>query len=223
MTSPHTAPASTPRAIPDQVQAVLFDMDDTLVDSERAWAAAADRLWAETGSSSRAPAIPGGTIEDLARAYGAGHPSADLEAVTARLLVLLDEELGDQVRPMPGAVDLVSRLDTRLPVAVASNSPSAVVRRTITTLGWSKRFSAMLGTDDVPRPKPAPDLYHEAARRCGAEIEHCVVFEDSPMGAKAALSSGAFVITLGSTDTGHLSVPDLLDPLVTSWNPEPLS
>ncbi|WP_172119668.1 HAD family hydrolase [Actinomyces faecalis] len=219
----HTGPTPAGGSLPSQVQAILFDMDDTLVDSERAWVAAANRLWTEGGATWPAPVIPGGTIEDLAKAYQDELPGADLQATTARLLILLDEELGDHVSPMPGAAELVGRINPALPIAVASNSPSAVVRRTITALGWDSRFRAMLGTDDVAHPKPAPDLYQEAARRCGAEPEHCLIFEDSPMGAQAALATGAFVVTLGRTTTGDAVVPDLLDPLITSWNPEPLS
>nr|WP_300339760.1 HAD family phosphatase [Actinomyces sp.] len=209
--------------LPTRVQAVLFDMDDTLVDSERAWVSAANRLWAEGGAARPAPVLPGCTVQDLTRAYHAERPDTDLGTTTARLLVLLDEELGEQVSAMPGAAQLVSRIDPAIPLAVASNSPSAVVRRTITALGWGSRFRAALGTDDVLRPKPAPDLYQEAARRCGAEPEHCLVFEDSPTGAQAARAAGAFVVAVGQTTRGDVCVPDLLDPLVTSWTPEPLS
>ena len=208
-------PASPPRSI----EAILFDMDDTLVDSEQAWIAAADRLWAEAGGRNRAPVIPGGTVDDLVRAHLAEFADADAAAATDRLRTLLDEELERRVRPMPGAVDLLERLDPALPIAVASNSPSAVVQRTVAALGWSRRLSAALGADDVARPKPAPDLYLEAARRCGAAIDRCVAVEDSPMGARAALAAGAFLITIGLPGTGHVNVSSLREGLITSWNP----
>ncbi|WP_167202800.1 HAD family hydrolase [Actinomyces respiraculi] len=205
--------------MPSTIEAILFDMDDTLVDSERAWIAAADRLWAEAGSRNRAPVIPGGTVDDLVDAHLAEFADADQAAATGRLRALLDEELGRLMRPMPGAVDLLERLDPALPIAVASNSPSAVVQRTVAALGWSDRLSAALGAEDVAQPKPAPDIYLEAARRCGAAIDRCVVVEDSPMGARAALDAGAFLITIGLPSTGHVNVSSLCDELITSWNP----
>lgn len=212
---------STPTVLPTEIDAVLFDMDDTLVDSERAWAAATVRLWQEHGVDDQPESVPGGSVADVVDLLVAARPGLDAAAVTSRYLALLDRELGGEVRPMPGARALVERLDPRLPLAVASNSPSAVVRRTVAALGWQERMSAALGTDDVARPKPAPDLYLEAARRCGARIERCVVLEDSGTGARAATEAGAFVVTVGEVRPRHACVSSLLDPLVTAWDPRP--
>lgn len=211
--------ATATASLPSAVKAVLFDMDDTLVDSERAWRVAARHLWL-AHDLGQAPSLPpGGSVDDVVDMFIRSSPSHERDTVTAHFLTLLDEALGTSVEPMPGAAELIAGLDPELPIAIASNSPSQVVRRTVASLGWQDRVSAALGTEDVTRAKPAPDLYLEAARRCHARIEHCVVFEDSSIGAQAATDSGAFVVAIGDARPRHVSITSLLDPLVVSWRP----
>ena len=92
-------------------------------------------------------------------------------------------------------------------------------------IGWEDRFTAALGVSADMNPKPAPDLYLEAARRLGADPRDCVIFEDSVTGARAAVASGAFVVTIGddARGIGTLAIDTLNDDIVTSWTPEQLT
>lgn len=211
------------RTIPDEVDAVLFDLDDTLVATEQAWSSAADRLWREAGAGSAGAAVSGGTLHDITAEFSRHFPDADPVSTEDRLRELLSEELGDRIRSLPGVEELLERLAGRVPMAVASNSPSAIVQRVIRERGWQGRFAATLGAEDVVAPKPAPDLYLAAAARCGADIRRCVVFEDSAIGTAAAVAAGAFVVTVGAEarGSGHAEIVSFTDPLLTRWQPCP--
>ena len=211
-------------ALPARVAAVLFDMDNTLVASEDAWFAASKKLWDDAGGDSTGKGILGGTVGDVVDDFLLDFPDTDRDELSRRLIDELAASLAEGVRPTAGAVELIERLSARLPITIASNSPSEIVRQVVAALKWEHVFTAALGTEDVVNPKPEPDLYLEAARRCGVDIAQCVVFEDSPMGATAARASGAFVVTIGpeAATLGDLNVPDLTDPRITTWNPEAL-
>ncbi len=218
------------RALPQHIGAVLFDMDDTLVDSEQAWFDATRQLWEEYEVSKGfdddvSDELRGGTIEDVVAVFSRVHPGVDADVAERRMLELLQEHLADGVEPMPGAEALLEALSGTIPLAVASNSPSAIVEATMQSLGWQRRFVAMLGTEDVERPKPAPDLYLAAAERCGVAPEHCVVMEDSRTGATAAREAGAFVVAVGpfAADLGHVHVLSLAHPMLQSWQPQPIA
>lgn len=208
--------------LPSQVAAVLFDMDNTLVASEAAWFAAANDLWIEAGGNPTNKGILGGTVGDLVREFLIDFPNADPGQVETSLSEKLTYHLTGAVVPMPGAPELLARLGATLPLTIASNSPSKLVKEIIETLGWSDVFVAALGTEDVSASKPAPDLYLTAARACNVRISDCVVIEDSPLGARAGVAAGAFVITVGpaAVDQGHINVDSLLDERIIGWRPE---
>ncbi len=210
------------QTLPPRVAAVLFDMDDTLVDSEFAWFAAIEELWTEAGGDPSGRGMLGGSLADLTREYVREYPSADEQAVERRLRELLARHLDGAVRPMPGAPELLGRLSAVMPITIASNSPSDIVAQVVRALGWTEHFTAALGTEDVAAPKPAPDLYLAAAEACGVDISDCVVFEDSPVGAAAARAAGAFVVTVGpaAVGLGDAAVGSLLDDAVSRWQPE---
>ncbi|MEO7587909.1 MAG: HAD family phosphatase, partial [Arachnia sp.] len=208
--------------LPSRIGAVLFDMDNTLVDSEHAWFEATADLWRHAGSQPEGVGVLGGTVADVIREFLDAHPDADPEPVEQRFMEFLHHRLADGVVTMPGAEDLLTRLAAILPVAIASNSPSAVVRDTVDRMGWTTLFTVAVGTEDVAEGKPAPDLYLAAARACGAAPETCVVIEDSPMGAAAGRAAGAFVLTVGAVAAGHghLNIDSLTDPRILAWTPE---
>lgn len=217
-----TVPASDSAVLPAQVAAVLFDLDNTLVRSEPAWFAAVADLWTEAGGDPSGKGVLGGTVDHLVSEFVTEYPDANRAQVEGRLLGLLARHLESATVALPGASELLTRLAALVPIAVASNSPSEMVRQLVSSLGWAGLVTAALGTEDVTAPKPAPDLYLAAASRCDADIADCVIFEDSPMGALAAATAGAFVVTVGADAVGHgnLSVGSLLDPRVAEWYPE---
>ena len=216
--------------LPSRVAGVIFDMDDTLFDSEKAWHEAAAALWRDAGGVFGGYGDRGGTVEDLANAYldefgGEGAREERMKEVCARLEASIRERLDVDLVPMPGADALTSRLAQVVPLAIGSNSPQRIVEQCVRAIGWQERFTAALGVSADMNPKPAPDLYREAATRLGADPRDCVIFEDSPTGARAAVASGAFVVTIGddARGIGTLAVDTLNDDIVTSWTPEQLT
>jgi HAD superfamily hydrolase (TIGR01509 family) len=111
------------------------------------------------------------------------------------LLELATEEFAGPVEPMPAALELIAELhDLGRPMAVASNSERRLVDLALAGSGLAVSFGAVVAGDEVPNPKPAPDLYLEACRRLGASPEEAVAVEDSPRGAAAARAAGLFVV-----------------------------
>lgn len=199
-------------------------MDDTLVDSEAAWFAATEDIWRDAGGDPTGKGLLGGSMADLVVQYTADFPGSDPAEIERRLRERLSHHIGESVEPMPGAVELITRLGAEFPITIASNSPSDIVVDVVRSLGWESLFTARLGTEDVALPKPAPDLYLAAAAACGVDIAECVVFEDSPVGARAGREAGAFVVTVGpaAVGVGQANVDSLLDPRILTWAPAPI-
>jgi HAD superfamily hydrolase (TIGR01509 family) len=194
--------------IPD---AIVFDNDGLLLDTEEAWTRAETALFAHHGATF--------TFEHKRDLIGSSHTVAagKLEAMLGRPgegpalmdelhALVMDEALHD-VEPRPGAVDLVQRLRAAgIPVAVASNSPRDFLDRVLRTGGVAHLFEVTVAGDEVPNPKPAPDIYLEACRRLGADPTASVGLEDSPTGAAAAKAAGLYVV--GVPYLADMDVPD---------------
>ena len=114
--------------------------------------------------------------------------------------------------PMRGILELLDAIGAAgVPTAIASTSPSQWVMTAVESLGLRSRFAAIVGGDDVPRRKPAPDVYLEAARRLGADPVRSVAIEDSSPGIQAAKAAGmkAIAIPHWLTERHDLSAADL--------------
>lgn len=209
--------------LPPQVDAVLFDMDGTLVDSEGAWYAAAEEMWGEGLDASSREDFLGATMDEVIDSYLRHHPDEDRSAALQRAMDLVESRLAAGVSTMPGAAALLERLAGRVPLAVASNSPRRFVTRVVEGQGWADVLTVALGLDDVDHGKPAPDLYLAAARALGVRPGRCVVVEDSPAGVEAGHRAGAFVLAVGSdvVGRGDLHIDSLADAEVTQWEPSP--
>jgi HAD superfamily hydrolase (TIGR01509 family) len=184
-------------------QAVVFDNDGLLLDTEEAWTRAEQALFAKLGrefttehkrtllGSSRSMAAV--KLETMLELPGDG------EALMDELHELVMEEALKGVLPRPGALELLSRLgESGIPLAVASNSERAFLERTLSSVGLipDGPFRTTVSAGDIERPKPAPDIYLEACRRLGAEPSASVALEDSPIGVAAAAAAGMFVIAV---------------------------
>ena len=207
--------------VPQQVDAVLFDMDGTLLDTLPAWRVASEHLWGFPLADADSAEVDGGTVDDVVELYLRDHPHADPQATGERFMDILDANLAGNAEPMPGADRLVKRLAGHVPIAVVSNSPTRLVRDGLASQGWLDLFATVLGVDDVAAGKPAPDPYLTAARRLGAEPSRCVVIEDSAFGLRAGRDAGAWVLTVGRRlkGQGDMWVLGLHDERVTSWEP----
>jgi HAD superfamily hydrolase (TIGR01509 family) len=105
--------------------------------------------------------------------------------------------ISSEAEPLPDAVELVSELAERgLPLAIASNSPSAYIQKALNGLGLSKYFGYTIGVDQVAQGKPAPEIYLRAAEALGAPPERCLAIEDSLAGSQSALNAGMRVLAV---------------------------
>jgi HAD superfamily hydrolase (TIGR01509 family) len=198
-------------------QAVVFDNDGLLLDTEEAWTRAERELFRRHGGTF--------TMDHKRDLIGSSHTLAagKLEVMLDRPgqgLALMDElhalvmaEAAHDVEPRPGAITLVEALaQAGIPVAVASNSPRAFLDLVLATSGMADRFEITVAGDEVPHPKPAPDIYLEACRRLHADPARSVGLEDSPVGAQAAKAAGLTVIGVPYLPDMEIPLADLIAP-----------
>ena len=200
------------------LQAVLLDMDGTLVDTEDFWWQAEVDLFAELGhrltAEDRTHVVGGPmtrVIDYLLTRTGANIRPADLGAqINQRFVDLLD----GGVPLMPGAERLLNTLAAHgIPAALVSASHRHIIDIVLRSLG-PQNFAFTVAGDEVPRTKPFPDPYLTAAARLGADPARCVVVEDTPTGVAAAEAAGCPVIAVPSIATiepgpGRLVLPSL--------------
>ncbi|WP_435068146.1 HAD family hydrolase [Amycolatopsis thermoflava] len=182
-------------------RAVVFDCDGLLLDTAAAWYTAF-----RTGAQALELELSDRQFATLAGAsVGAAAARIALWAgqsgETGRVAKMLDEALRTAVelRPpaaLPGALELVSTLAGRVPLAVASNAPSGVLSEVLSGAGLQPAFRAVVSADEVAAPKPAPDVYRATCRRLGADPRSSVALEDSAAGATAAQAAGLSVVVV---------------------------
>ena len=174
--------------------AVLFDCDGVITDSE---GPTFELLIADLATRGLPLTLQqfetdyiGGTIETIAaraRAAGAILPEGWVPMIYDRMYAMLAEHTA----LIPGILQVFDRLDAAgIPYAVGSNGPLEKMRISLGQHGLIPRFRAVLSGQALGRPKPAPDVYLAAAAACGADPAACVVIEDSPSGAQAAIGAG---------------------------------
>ncbi|GAB2539830.1 HAD family hydrolase [Brachybacterium huguangmaarense] len=209
-------PAWTPRA-------VVFDCDGLLVDTEAQWIATQDDYLASHGA-----AMDAATRRELTGRSGEAVVGTIARMVgrdpyeVADALVALHEADADRALTMlPGAERTVRAIAAKVPVAVASNSPRALLDGKLAATGLADVVDASVAIEDVEHPKPAPDMYARAARLLGAEAADALAFEDSETGAQAALSAGLVLIAVpslpGQEPEAHLRLASLEDPALHVW------
>jgi HAD superfamily hydrolase (TIGR01509 family) len=190
-------------------QAVIFDMDGLLVDSEPVWAVAESAMMTQRGKQTD-PEIQrnlvGLRMNDFLTAMIDAYSMTDtLESLHTEIVDRMITLIPGEVRPRPGAPELLAWLEARgIPCAIASSSGMTIINAVVTAQGWDRYFKTHVSGDDVPHGKPAPDIYLEAARQLGVDPAGCLTLEDSPTGAKAAVAAG--MICYAIPDLSHTSV-----------------
>jgi HAD superfamily hydrolase (TIGR01509 family) len=191
----------------EPVEAALFDMDGLLFDTERLYMEATQQAAQAMGremslafchSMVGVPAIEcNAMIQEL---YGEGF---SIDELRGHYSPIMRGKLAEGIPVKPGAVELLDFLKGRgVPAALATSAHRPVADRPLEQAGLRGHFAAIATRDDVTHPKPAPDIYLEAARRLGVRPERCVAFEDSSIGLTAAHAAG----------TMAFMVPDILQP-----------
>ena len=212
--------------MPTDVDAVVFDCDGLLAETEPAWTRAETAIFREHGHDfgpEQKQVLIGGTLASggLAMADYFGLPGAG-PALAARLAGLVWKELAAGTPALPGARDIGEILLRRgIPVAVASNSPRRFVDAALGSAGLADLFEVIVSSDDVEHGKPAPDLYLTACARLHAVPGRSVAFEDSRTGVASARAAGMFVIAVpsapGTVPDAHVTYRSLAHAELRSW------
>ena len=190
------------------MQAIIFDMDGVLVDSEPVHFEATRLLMQEHGivyTSADEEAFFGCTDREMFRElrarYGLAAHEHDLAEQWIERVVRL---LPQRIVPMPGVPEVLERLRASgRRLALASSSSPAIIRTTIEGLGLGGIFEATVSGRDVGLGKPAPDIFLETARRMGLEPAECLVVEDSQNGLRAAVAAGIACVVIPCASTAH--------------------
>jgi HAD superfamily hydrolase (TIGR01509 family) len=198
---------STIPALPFRPDAVIFDMDGLMIDSERVSIA----CWSEAALTLEI-ALPEGfflhmvglgerdCLQLLQRHIDDG---ARIDALLAHCYALYDARTHDGLPLRPGILELLELLKEHgVPRAVGTSTRQPRASRKLAASGLLDYFDAVVTSSDVQHPKPAPDIYLLAAQRLGKEPTHCLALEDSPTGTRAALAAGMTTI----------QIPDLVHP-----------
>lgn len=189
-------------ALPPRVSAIVFDCDGLLLDTESCWSRAEAALFADYGfgfGPAEKDLLIGRTLEaacdNMADYFGM--PGAG-PRLLADLVPRVEAELSAQVEPMPGARQLLESVYGRVPIAVATNSPRAMLTAALKSSGLADFFDVSVAADEVEHPKPHPELYLAAFERLDAAPHMGVAFEDSSTGVTAARAAHAFLVTVPS-------------------------
>ena len=193
--------------LPSPPEAVIFDMDGLLFDSETLYQEAVLLAATEHGCEvapgffARTVGLPSAQSRALLLAeFGAEFAIDDFQAAWTRHFWVIAEA---RLALKPGAAELLDLLDRlRLPRAIATSSSRTTVERHLTAHGLVGRFDAIVGHGDYANGKPAPDPFLKAAERLGTDPAHCLALEDSHNGIRSAAAAGMMTIM----------VPDLLEP-----------
>lgn len=182
------------------IQAVIFDLDGLLIDSEIVWNTVRTEIAAQRGvvwTEDDHRAVMGVSTAEWV-AYMTERLTLDLtpadvqELVAGRMIASYHERIPFK----PGAVELVQRTGERYPLGLASGSLRELIDIVVAAPEFAGHFGAVVSADEVGRGKPHPDVYLETARRLGVAPEACVCLEDSGHGIDAGKAAGMRVIAV---------------------------
>ncbi len=196
---------NTPR-----LDAVLFDLDGTLIDSEPNWIRAETELiesFGGTWSAEQGLALVGSGLWDSARAIQSAGVELELAEIIDRLSLSVRTSLAESVPWRPGALEMISQvLEAGIPTALVTMSfrqNAVFIAEQMSAELGREAFTKIIAGDDVTEAKPNPEPYLLAATQLGVDIHHCVAFEDSVFGTASAFSAGA--VTIGVPL--HIEIP----------------
>ena len=181
-------------------EAVVFDLDGVLLDTEELWDDARRELAEERGArwpDDAQRAMMGMSSPEWS-AYmhdviGLAEPPEEISAEVVRRLEALYR---DRLPLLPGALDAVGRIGARWHLGIASSSNRPLIDLFVELTGTGERFRATVSSEEVERGKPAPDVYLEAARRLDVDPGGCAAIEDSENGIRSASAAGMQVVAI---------------------------
>jgi HAD superfamily hydrolase (TIGR01509 family) len=182
------------------IEAVVFDLDGVLLQSEEVWDSVRERYVRERGGrydEEVQRAMMGMSAPEWSRyLHDEAGVSDDPEAINRAVVERMLEAYRRELPLMPGAVEAVRRAAAAFPLALASSSNRVIFEDVLELAGIAGLFRATVSSEEVERGKPAPDVYLEAARRVGIPPERCTAVEDSHAGIRSAKTAGMRVIAI---------------------------
>jgi HAD superfamily hydrolase (TIGR01509 family) len=180
--------------------AVIFDLDGVLLDSEQRWNEVKHALVEDAGGTWRddAPVTMMGMSSPEWSAYLRDELRVpmELDAISRDVVQRMEESYARELPLLPGAEAAVRALAARWPLGLASSSNREIIDRFLELSGFGDAFAVTVSSEEVERGKPAPDVYLETARRMGVDPPSCVAVEDSSNGLRAAAAAAMTVIAV---------------------------
>ncbi len=205
-------------------QAVIFDLDGTLVDNMPWHAQAFDAFVSRHQLPAMDMAMRERTDgkrnrEIFPMLFGRDLTDAEMEALEEEKEGMYREVSSGRLQPLAGLSALLGRLEVHgIPAGVATSGPKKNVAHTLAEIGLAGRFQVIARGDQVQRGKPAPDVFLHAARLIGVAPEACLAFEDAPLGVAAARSAGMMCVAVTSSYADEVFVSSSLQPHYTCHN-----
>jgi HAD superfamily hydrolase (TIGR01509 family) len=182
------------------IEAVVFDLDGVLLDSEQLWDEVRESLARERGGRWHEGAqadMMGMSSREwsvyMHERIGLPEPPEEISAEVVRRML---ERYTRELPLIPGAVEAVERIAARWPLGLASSSNRGLIDAALEAAGLARYFRVTVSSEEVERGKPAPDVYLEAARRLDATPERCTAIEDSQNGIRSGKAAGMRVIAI---------------------------
>jgi HAD superfamily hydrolase (TIGR01509 family) len=182
------------------IDAVVFDLDGVLIDSEPVWERVRRDVVASHGGHWNADTQD--RLMGMSTGEWSGYLSSDLgvqlspPALADTVIAAMAARYREHLPLMPGAVDAVTRLAVRWPLGLASSAPRSLIETVLYTASLRRFFAAVLSTEEVPRGKPAPDVYLSMAALLRVPPADCAAVEDSSNGLRSAAAAGCAVIAV---------------------------
>jgi HAD superfamily hydrolase (TIGR01509 family) len=180
--------------------AVIFDLDGVLVDSEQVWGAVREELTRESGGAWHPGALR--EMMGMSSLEWSRYMHEELrvplppEEISREVVKRVAEHYARDLPLIDGAVEAVQRLAARWRLGLASSANREIIDRVLELSGLAGAFVATVSSEEVPRGKPAPDVYLEAARRVGVRPTEAAAVEDSTNGLLAGKAAGMAVVAI---------------------------
>ena len=209
-------------------EAVVFDLDGVLIQSEEVWDEVREQFVRERGGRYDAEiqrAMMGMSSPEWSRYLHehAGVPD-EPDAINVEVVRLMLAAYRDHLPLIPGALDAVRRLAARFPLGLASSSNRELIDTVLDVAGLAPLFAATVSSEEVAHGKPAPDVYLEAAQRLGIAPGRCTAVEDSHGGIRSAKAAGMRVLAIPNPtyppDDEALAIADVTIDALERLTPE---
>ena len=213
------------------IEAVIFDLDGVLIDSEARWDAARQGR----GGRPRWPVAAGATeaMQGMSSPEWSAYLRDELgvdeppDQISHQVVDVLLARYEHEVPLLPGAVAAVSRLAAHWPLGLASSANRPIIDAVLERTGMQRYFAVTVSSEEVPCGKPAPDVYLEAARQLGVRPPGCAVIEDSANGIRAGRAAGMRVVAIPNAEypppADVVALADIVLPSLEALRPDTIA